>query len=264
MFSQAPPKPHPLPYSPRAVNFMDIHPEEMARQITLVEHDLYKSIKPWELLEWNSKDKHLKSPHILNMINKFNHMNKWVQVEILKAGESVRQRAAIFGRFLEICGYMKELNNFNGMMEILSAINSTAIYRLKLTWAALGSKQLELYEELNELLSSNCAYKSLRATIHNIQPPCIPYMGMYLSDLTFLNDGNPKYLENGYINFDKCRRMSAVIREIIQYQQTPYCLLKHEEIQQYLQAAEVKNEDYIYNLSLQAEGRQVADKANTK
>ena len=65
---------------------------------------------------------------------------------------------------------------------------------------------------------------------------------MYLSDLTFIEEGTPNFTENGLLNFAKMRmvrtespcflhalelvlfvqQIAHVIREIRQFQQTPY------------------------------------------
>lgn len=52
-----------------------------------------------------------------------------------------------------------------------------------------------MWQELATLTSSDKAYATLRKEIKSITPPCIPYLGMYLTDLTFIevnlrNDGN--------------------------------------------------------------------------
>lgn len=47
--------------------------KEVARQITLIEQNIYRKIKPWELvsLAWTKKDKSL-APNITTMIQHFN------------------------------------------------------------------------------------------------------------------------------------------------------------------------------------------------
>jgi hypothetical protein len=45
---------------------------------------------------------------------------------------------------------------------------------------------------------------------------------MYLSDLTFIEEGTPNFTDNGLLNFAKMRMIAHVIREIRQFQQTPY------------------------------------------
>jgi len=261
MFSKQPPKSI-LPTVPKdRLQLPDMHPQEIARQMTLMEYDLFSHIKPWEYLSWNTKQKQTKSANILAMINMFNMMNWWVQKEVINSGDLPKQRAATMGKFLEICECLLELQNYNGFMEILSGLNSSAVFRLKLSWECLPSRQIELFQKLNKFTDNN--FKTLRQAYHSLEPPCIPYLGMYLTDLTFINDGIPLYLQDsGLINFDKCRKVSGSVQELMQYQQTPYCLTPVEEIQAYLvkQIRYFEEAEHIdrefYNLSLQLEPKQ--------
>lgn len=54
------------------LNFID--PEEVARQLTLIEHEWFTKITPTELLgqAWTKSDKHTKAPNVLGMIQRFN------------------------------------------------------------------------------------------------------------------------------------------------------------------------------------------------
>ena len=62
--------------------------------------------------------------------------------------------------------------------------------------------------------SASFSYKAYRETLHSRHPPIIPYIGVYLSDLTFLEDGNPNFTENNHVNFHKRIMISNVIKEI--------------------------------------------------
>jgi len=58
--------------------------------------------------------------------------------------------------------------------------------------------------------------------LHNCDPPTIPYLGVYLTDLTFIEEGNKNIVDRGLVNFDKCYLIAAVIGEIQQYQRIGY------------------------------------------
>jgi len=118
----------------------------------------------------------------------------------------------------------KPYNNFNAVMEIIAGLNSSSVHRLKHTFAALPQRTTAIFTELSDLVQRTQNYQKLRNAIHSCSPPCIPYLGLYLTDLTFIEDGNKDSTESGLINFFKRKQIANVIREIIQYQQTPYCL----------------------------------------
>jgi hypothetical protein len=55
-----------------------------------MEYTLFKAIKPWEYLCWNTKMKQTKSANILAMINKFNVVRKRkTNREIRKKGNNM-------------------------------------------------------------------------------------------------------------------------------------------------------------------------------
>ena len=85
---------------------------------------------------------------------------------------------------------------------------------------------------------------------------------MYLTDLTFIEDGIPSVIKkSALINFAKRAKTAEVIRDIQQYQNVPYPLQPVPELQEYIlsnmQAAGDVHE--MYDKSLAVEPRERED-----
>jgi son of sevenless-like protein len=64
----------------------------------------------------------------------------------------------------------------------------------------LDSASEKSYLEITHLTNNAKNYATLRFAIADINPPVIPYLGMYLTDILFAIEGNGPYI-NGLINF---------------------------------------------------------------
>ena len=106
-------------------------------------------------------------------------------------------------------------------------------------------------------MTTNDNWKAYRNTLKTRDPPCLPYLGLYFTDLTFIEDGNPDFLdkEGSIINFVKCQHLSTVIQDIQQYQQRMYYFQEVKMIQNFFSVLAVKTEDELYEISLEVEPR---------
>eukprot|EP01114_Cavostelium_apophysatum_P017288 TRINITY_DN5102_c0_g1_i2.p1 TRINITY_DN5102_c0_g1~~TRINITY_DN5102_c0_g1_i2.p1 ORF type:complete len:975 (+),score=296.16 TRINITY_DN5102_c0_g1_i2:77-3001(+) len=237
--------------------FIDLSPLEVARQMSLIEFDLFKQIQPKECLKkWSKKDEHQK-PKLSAFINRFNTFSNWVQSEILSVPE-LMSRAGLMTRFIEIAQKCFELNNYNGTMEILSALNSSPVFRLQKTWEALPPVIMIHFNKMKDALSVSGNSKNYRDLLHSKTPPLLPYFGVYLTDLTFADDGNVDRMEDGLVNFNKNYKLFQIIREISLYQGTPYSLQPVEPIRNFLLSlpATSISDSEAFELSLKLEPRE--------
>ncbi len=85
---------------------------------------------------------------------------------------------------------------------------------MKKTFEGMSEKLQQQYAELVELMSEKKSYKNFRELMQQVNPPCIPYLGVYLTDLTFIDDGNPNYVNETLVNRAKNRLLYDVIRKI--------------------------------------------------
>jgi hypothetical protein len=94
-------------------------------------------------------------------------------------------------------------------MAILAALNSSTISRLKKTWEGLSNKYRVILETLRRSTEHARNYAEYRATIRSAVAPCLPFLGLYLTDVTFCYDGNPSHRPSPVdaslklINFDR-------------------------------------------------------------
>nr|XP_019570642.1 PREDICTED: ras-specific guanine nucleotide-releasing factor 2-like [Rhinolophus sinicus] len=168
----------------------------------------------------------------------------------------VSSRAIAIEKWVAVADICRCLHNYNGVLEITSALNRSAIYRLKKTWAKVSKQTKALMDKLQKTVSSEGRFKNLRETLKNCNPPTVPYLGMYLTDLAFIEEGTPNFTEEGLVNFSKMRMISHIVREIRQFQQTSYRIDHQPKVTQYLlDKALIIDEDTLYELSLKIEPR---------
>uniref|UniRef100_A0A4W3HKA2 Ras protein-specific guanine nucleotide-releasing factor 2b n=1 Tax=Callorhinchus milii TaxID=7868 RepID=A0A4W3HKA2_CALMI len=246
-----------LTNGPRMESFETLSAMELAEQLTLLDHIVFRSIPYEEFLGqgWMKLDKNERTPYIMKTSKHFNDMSNLVASQIM-IHTDVSSRATSIEKWVAVGDICRCMHNYNGVLEITSALNRSAIYRLKKTWAKVCKQTKAVMDKLQKTVSSEGRFKNLRETLKNCNPPCVPYLGMYLTDLAFIEEGTPNFTEEGLVNFSKMRMISHIIREIRQFQQTPYRIDHQPKVIQYLlDKAVIMDEDTLYELSLKLEPR---------
>ncbi|CAH8593381.1 unnamed protein product [Dicrocoelium dendriticum] len=210
-------------------------PDNFAKQLTIIELSLFKAIKREEFssLKWNGKEKHIHAPNIVASTRWFNQINFWVQKEILKLS-SVSKRTELLAFFIRIAKKLVDHNNLYSAMSIVSALQVECIYRLRDTWGGLSNKDRTAYRNLEELFSqeNNC-YRQ-REHMKSVSLPGIPYLGLYLSDLTYTNVAHPRV--GGKLTDIWISKINTLIDTIVYFQKSEYPFVVDDTINSYLRA----------------------------
>ncbi|KAF4792568.1 hypothetical protein TURU_119862 [Turdus rufiventris] len=196
---------------------------EIAEQLTLLDHLVFKKIPYEEFFGqgWMKLEKNERTPYIMKNTKHFNDVSNLIASEIIR-NEEIAARVCAIEKWVAVADICRCLHNYNAVLEITSSLNRSAIFRLKKTWLKVSKQTKALIDKLQKLVSSEGRFKNLREALKNCDPPCVPYLGMYLTDLAFIEEGTPNYTEDGLVNFSKMRMISHIIREIRQFQQTSY------------------------------------------
>ena len=223
------------------VNIIDFDPLELARQITLKVSALFCSILPEELLatEWQKRSGSLAVN--VNALSKLStDLTNLVSDSILQL-EEPKKRAATIKQWVKVAVRCLDLNNFDTLMAITAALKSATIQRMKKTWEVVSQKTRTTLEGLTKVLDVSRNRAALRQRLQIANPPCIPFVGMYLTDLTFVDDGNPMTrrlsTEDGpmtLINFDKHMKTAKIISDLQRFQ-VPYRFTEVPELQIWMQ-----------------------------
>lgn len=263
--SQVPPPIPILPRNLKRMKILDVDPLELSRQLTLREFKLFERITPFECLTRRIRKSKIQNLSIENtryidaFIHNSNSLTNWVSYMILKYTEA-KKRAQAIKYFVSVAEYCRQCNNFSSMMAIISALYSATIHRMKKTWAAVTPRTLETLDSMNKLMNSTRNFNEYRDILRMVTPPVIPFFGVYLSDLTFVEDGNPDCLKDNpkLINFAKRMKSAEIIRDIMQYQVNHYVFQEVPAIQALLDAgfAKAPPVDAQYDLSLALEPRE--------
>jgi len=258
---------------------LDLDPVEIARQLTVKQMNIFCSIQPDELLssQW-MKNGGVDAPNVKAMSSLSTDLSNLVADSILQHQE-IKKRAAMIKQWIKVAHQCLELHNYDGLMAIICSLNSSTIGRLRKTWDLISHKRKEMLATLQRLIEPSQNNKVLRTRLHDHVPPCLPFLGMYLTDLTFVDIGNPatKQMSMGnethdqrssgmtVVNFDKHTRTAKIIGELQRFQ-IPYRLTEVPDMQDWLslQISRVREGDQgkiqvtYYRKSLLLEPREAA------
>jgi len=211
------------------MDIYSIEPEEIARQMTIVEHRIYKRIRSTELLNqaWNNKSLRHRSPNVLKLIHRFNQISKWVSSEMVQP-ESLAKRIERYEFFIRIAEMLREpLHNYNAMLAICSGLQNASVNRMRHTKRGVAEESLESLKEMLDMTSTDDSYKVFRGILKSAAPPKLPYLGMFLTDITFIEDGNSDFIDSEVpgkvlINWTKRCMVYRVIKQIRDFQNYDY------------------------------------------
>lgn len=217
---------------------LDYHPLDIARQLSIIEFELFRNISMREFSNnsWSQNNpKRLENaPNIVKIIEISNDVSFWVATEIVTTG-NLKKRITLLKHFISIAECCNKIRFFSGVFEIVTGLSLPCIRRLKETWKGLPQKSIEAFISLEEFCSSDDNFSMLRRQFSRVgSEATLPHLGLFLMDITFINDGNPTFLENGHVNFLKMNILAKTLRIIRICQETTFSIRSYPELRDFL------------------------------
>ncbi|KAF8964351.1 ras guanine nucleotide exchange factor domain-containing protein [Flammula alnicola] len=253
------------------ISITDFDALELARQLTIVECKLYCAIQPEEILE--SGQEGATPPVNVRAVSSLSTViTGWVAESILNEPD-IKKRTSLVKFFVKVADRCTGLNNFSTSRSILAALDSSVISRLRQTWLGLPHKYKEQLESLRTLADHSRNYHTYRNALRLTAPPAVPFLGLYLTDVTFCREGNPSHRASPsdpskkLLNFNKYHKLARIVQDMQRFQ-IPYNLKAIPEVQEYLNDCFEKSKNHgdfqdLYRRSLKVEPKQPADQPPT-
>ncbi|CAK1548297.1 unnamed protein product [Leptosia nina] len=228
----------------RRDTLLDFKASELAEQMTVLDAALFVRITTAELLSWPRDQSEEKSPNLTRFTEHFNKMSFWARSRILDQDEA-REREKYASKFLKVMKALRKMNNFNSYLALVSALDCPPVRRLG--WSRAIEDALT---DHCALIDSSMSFRAYRQALNETQPPCIPYIGLFLQDLTFVHVGNQDLLPDGSINFTKRWQQYHIMENMKRFHKEQYKIKKNERIQaMFNEFDDVLSEETMWQIS---------------
>ena len=231
-------------------SIFSFHSEDLAKQLTIQDAQYYSRIEIPEILSWGKAQNEDLAPNLAAFTEHFNQVSYWCRTYILSF-EKVHDREKVYAKFLKTMKFLRKFNNFNSLLAIYSALDCSAIRRLEFPKVSTDS-----LAQFSSLIESEGSFRIYRAALAQVKPPCIPYLGLILQDVTFTYMGNKDELPDGKVNFYKCWQLFQMLEEFKKFRISKYEFERDPKIMAFFGGFQNHlSEDELYNRSLELKPR---------
>ncbi|KAH3723280.1 ras GEF [Pelomyxa schiedti] len=218
------------------IEFHDLDPVEVARQLTLIASSLYNSIALYDWFKQAGVKNH--SSSMAKFRQFYESVSKWVVIEILKHAHTAK-RASVLTHFIHIAACCKAWDNYAICYCIISTLNTNSDFQHDRMWEGLSHHDAETYKDLVSFIDPFHYFKEVAPIFENMNGPCVPDLTMWSSQITqaeeiplFIEDDNHNKTDR--INFVKLTSIAKVLQRVISLQTHQYLFKQVPKIYSYL------------------------------
>ncbi|KAJ5093083.1 hypothetical protein N7456_008944 [Penicillium angulare] len=203
----------------------------LAQQLTLVEMAALSEVDWRDLVEmrWSSGSQCIESwvqfliseerKGIDLVVGRFNLVVKWVVSEIVLT-RNINERARTIIKFIHTAAHARRICNYATMLQIAIALSSSDCTRLQRTWQLVPLEDRRLFKDMEALIQPVRNFHDLRVEMEtaNLQEGCIPFIGLYVHDLTYNAQKPAQISRKGgdlLVNFERYRTAARLVKSLL-------------------------------------------------
>jgi len=245
-------------FVPSARLLLRISPIELSEQLCLLDMSIFRKIHPAEFLglAWSKESTQHRAFHVCHSLARLNSFSQWVPTTILLL-ETAELRARMIEKWIHAGTCLLANKNYQSLMGIIAGLNISSCTRLKQSWSLVSTAYKKMFQECEETMSPNQSFKTYRACLSEAFRPLCPYLGVYLSDLTAIDSGNPDKVD-GQINLYKHELIHGICSRVRYFQEVNYSFEKDDKLSPLITHLCPLSENHLYNLSLVRERKAFA------
>ncbi|KAI9515514.1 hypothetical protein NQZ68_025018 [Dissostichus eleginoides] len=197
--------------------------KDIASELTNYDWELFTAMHEVELVYYifgRHKFHGAITANLERFVRRFNEVQYWVVTELCLC-EDLMKRAVLLKKFIKIAAVLKEQKNLNSFFAVMFGLSNSAVHRLYKTWERIPSKIKRIYCAYERLMDPSRNHRAYRLAVAKLSPPYIPFMPLLLKDMTFINEGNPNYVDK-LVNFEKVRMIAKTVKIVRGCRSQPY------------------------------------------
>lgn len=183
--------------------------KDFASDLATLSSNQFKNVQPSELhgQAWTKTNFAEIGPNLKIAIDSFNQKSSFIADTVL-SGNDLKECYLLYAAFIEVAKQLVDVHHdYNSAQMINSALNNSSLTRLFTdeAWEKKPRAVQKGEEFLSNLFSTEKNFKNLRDAYQKCEAEGIAYTPvqvLVLSDLTFMDDGNPDTID-GKTNFEK-------------------------------------------------------------
>ncbi|KAL0219084.1 hypothetical protein P9112_004737 [Eukaryota sp. TZLM1-RC] len=206
------------PETQKTKSFWEFELDHLSKVLTHVDLQSYLAMKPNDFIGQKYVKKKELVPGIVRNIQLFNQLSNYVTYSILKVKDN-KERKNLYLKSIALAEKLFDDNSFNAASAVVIGVTNAAVKRLNAIQAQITPQTKAKVQELTQFINPKGNYKLYRSALRSLSRNDIvaPWFGVFLRDLTFIEDGNPKVV-NSQLNFYRAMLSYNTITQCLTWQ----------------------------------------------